>query len=278
MDSMQQRAEEAEEALDFETALTLWKELAKNNQESFFFLRYGSVAEKLGSWEEAEIALSHALRLEPDSSLIMENIGILWLHRLDNNEDDSLGVAKKWFLRALKNERHARTLTLLGATYVALAEVAHAEGAFEEAIRIDPDYEEALYNLATLVEEKDPQRSICLLDRAIQIDSNYGIAHQVLGRLYQKANDLVRAEYHFRRSLEIDPADYWSNMYLANLLGVQGRNVEAEQTYRFAVNLHPDLVAGFEFFARFLDSIGKDEEAAKVRAQAKANGKNQGHF
>jgi len=278
MDSMQQRAEEAEEALDLGTALALWKELAEKNQESFFFLRYGSVARKLERWEEAEIALSHALRLDPDSSLIMENIGILWLHRPDQNETDSLECAKNWFLQALEHERLARTLTLLGATYVALAEDVQAGDAFEEAIRIDPDYEEALYNLAKLEEEMNPQRSICLLERAIRIDPDYAIAHQVLGRLFQKTQDLVQAEYHFRRSLEIDPADYWSNMYMANLLGVQGRNGEAEETYRFAVNLHPDMAAGFEFFARFLESIGKAEEAARVRAQSKTNPKNQEGF
>ncbi|MGB8012218.1 MAG: hypothetical protein WCF68_11425 [Terriglobales bacterium] len=275
MDSMQQRAEEAEEALDLETALTLWKELAEKNQQPFFFLRYGSVARELERWEEAEIALSHAHRLDPDSSLVMENIGILWLHRSDENETDSLKCAKKWFLQALTHERHARTLSLLGATYVALAEDTQAGDAFEEAIRIDPDYEEALYNLANLEEEMNPRRSICLLERAIQIDPDYASAHQVLGRLYQKAKDLVRAEYHFRRTLEIDPADYWSNMYMANLLAIQGRNDAAEETYRFAVNLHPDIVAGCEFFARFLDSIGKAEEAASVRAQSKTSEENQ---
>ena len=104
----------------------------------------------------------------------------------------------------------------------------------------DPDYEEALYNLAVLDEKRSPQRSIELLERAIQIDPDYAIAHQALGRLYQRARDLVRAEYHFRRSLEIDPADYWSNMYMANLLGVLGRNEEAERTYRLAISLHPE--------------------------------------
>jgi Tfp pilus assembly protein PilF len=143
-----------------------------------------------------------------------------------------------------------------------------AREAFDEAIQIDPDYEEALYNLAVLDEKKNPQRSVELLERAVQIDPDYAIAHQALGRLSQRAKDLVRAEYHFRRSLEIDPADYWSNMYMANLLGVLGRNEEAEQTYRLATRLHPEIAGGIETFARFLESIGKQDEAASVRAQA----------
>jgi tetratricopeptide (TPR) repeat protein len=267
-DFLENRAEEAEEAGDLQTAFESWKELAARNHESVFFCRYGRVAQKLEKWEEAEDAFSEALRLEPTSSLIMESIGSLWAHRTDKNETDSFQTAKRWFLQALRYERHARLLTQLAGTYVALAEYPAARDAFEEAIRIDPDYEEALYNLAVLDEKTNPERSLELLERAIQIDPDYAIAHQALGRLYQRARDLVRAEYHFRRSLEIDPADYWSNMYMANLLGVLGRNEEAERTYRLATRLHPEITAGIETFARFLESIGKQDEAASVRAQS----------
>lgn len=268
-DFLENRAEEAEEAGDLQTAFESWKELAIRNQDPVFFLRYGSVAKKLERWEEAESAFNQALRLDPTSSLIMENMGSLWDSRSDKTEEESLEGAKQWFLRALKHERHARLLTQLAGTYVALAEYTAARDAFEEAVRIDPEYEEALYNLAVLDEKTNPQRSVELLERAIQIDPHYAIAHQALGRLSQRAKDLAQAEYHFRRSLEIDPADYWSNMYMANLLGVLGRNEEAEQAYRFATSLHPEIEGGVETFARFLESIGKQEEAAKIRTQVK---------
>ena len=272
MDSLRRRAEEAEEAEDLETALELWRELAaKNSKDEFCFLRYGSVAKKLEKWEEAEKAFTEALRLDPTSSLIMENMGGLWANRSDKPETDTLEMAKRWFLEALTHERHARLLTQLGATYHSMDDNASARNAFEEAIRIDPHYEEALYFLATLDEKTNPQRAIDLLERAIQIDPDYAAAHQVLGRLHQRAKDIVRADYHFRRSLEIDPADYWSNIYLANLLAVQGRNSEAEQTYRFATTLHPEISGGLRLFANFLDSVGKPEEAAKLRTNSEAS-------
>jgi hypothetical protein len=34
----------------------------------------------------------------------------------------------------------------------------------------------------------------------------------------------------------IDPSDYWSNLFLANLLGVQGKNAEAEVMYELATS------------------------------------------
>ena len=271
-DFLENRAEEAEEAQDLQTALELWRELAARNQEVSFFVRYGSVAEKLERWEEAESAFTQALRLDPTSSLIMENLGSLWAYRTDKGEADSFQTAKEWFLQALGHERNARLLTHLGATYLALDDNVAARGAFEEAIRIDPHYEVALYNLAVLDEGMNPQKSVELLEKAIEIDPDYAMAHQVLGRLFQRAKDFTRAEYHFRRSLEIDAADYWSNMYLANLLGVQGRNAEAEQAYEFATRLHPEIAGGLDLFANFLESIGKGEEATKVRTQVKQSG------
>jgi Tfp pilus assembly protein PilF len=265
MDSLQQRAEEAEEAEDLHSAFELWKELAAKDPEASFFLRYGSVAKKLEKWDEAEDAFAQALRLDPASSLILENIGSLWAHRTDKPDADSFQMAKQWFLRALEEERNARLLTQLGATFVALNEGEAARDVFEEAIRLDPECEEALYNLAVIEEETDLQKSVELLERAIQIDPDYAAAHQVLGRVYEEMADITRAEYHFRRSLEIDPADYWSHLYLANLLGAEGRNIEAEQIYRFAANMHPEITSGMEIFARFLESIGKPEEAAGLR-------------
>jgi Tfp pilus assembly protein PilF len=196
-------------------------------------------------------------------------MGNLWARRTDREDSKSFETARDWFLKALKCEREALTLTLLGATYVALEDTAAARNTFEEAIRIDPCYEEALYNLAKLERERNPQRATELLEKAIEIDPNYSVAHQELGTLHQHAGDLVRAEYHFRSSLEADPTDYWSHMYLANLLGVQGKIVEAEQTYRFATSLHPENTGGTELFARFLDDIGKKAEGAIVRGQIK---------
>jgi Tfp pilus assembly protein PilF len=136
---------------------------------------------------------------------------------------------------------------------------------FEEAISLDPNYEEALFNLATLVKKDDPKKAVSLLRRAVEIDARYVAAHRELGVLLQREHDLVEAECHLRRALEFDPADYWAQMYLANLLGVQGRNAEAEQTYRVATALRPEIKEGVEIFARFLDSVGKAKEAAVVR-------------
>jgi tetratricopeptide (TPR) repeat protein len=266
MNPLEDKAEEAEESGDIALALKLWKGLAERERDPVLFCRYGRAALKLERWDEAEDAFAQALRLEPDFALAMEGMGNLWATRTDKSDVEALDTAKEWFLRALRQERSARALTFLGATYRALGNYAAARDALIEAIQIDPNYEEALYNLAVLEEKREAPRSIELLERAIEIDPNYFLAHQELGTVLHRSGDLPGAEYHFRRSLEIEPGDLFSLLYLANVLGVQGKDDEAEQTYRQVMSLHPNDEGAAKFFANFLESIGKDDEAAALRA------------
>ncbi len=269
---LEDKAEKAEEDGDLETARTLWREIAARNHDTSSFFKYGRLATEIEEWDEAEGAFAEALRLDPSSSLAMEGMGILWYHRTDRDDTESFRIAKDWYIRALKLDLNARTLTLLGCAYSALGDSTAAQNALEQAIKIDPQYEEAMYNLAAMHEEKDPARAIELLERAIEIDPDYSLAHQRLGVQRHHSGDLIQAEYHFRRSLEADPTDYWSHLYLANCLAMQGRETEAEQTYRFVTSLQPENEGGLKFFANFLESIGKEQEAAAVRATIKPSG------
>jgi len=268
---LEDKAEQAEKNGDLETACTLWKEIAKRNRDATSFVSYGRLATKLEEWDEAESAFAQALRLDPSFALAMSGMGILWYRRTDKDEAASFQTARDWYLKAITLDRNASVLTLLGCSYMALGDRAAARDALEEAIRIDPRYEEAIYNLAAMEEETNPAKAVELLEKAIEIDPDYSLAHQRLGILLHRSGDLIRAEYNFRRSLEADPTDYWSHLYLANCLAVQGREAEAEQTYHFVTSLQPENEAGLGFFANFLESIGKTEKASEIRAQLRSN-------
>ncbi|MFY9853805.1 MAG: tetratricopeptide repeat protein [Terracidiphilus sp.] len=281
MDALQKRADEAEEAGDLPLALELWKERSKIDVDGIFFLKYGRVAQKLEMWEEAEEAFTQALRLQPHSSLanfvdspiVKLMTGSLWSERTDKDRTESSLTAKYWFLDALQINRDAPTLTLLGAAYARLHDNPSAKNAFEEAIEIDSNYDEAMYNLAVIEERTDPPKARDLLERAIQIDPGYWLAHHVLGRVFVRLKDLARAEFHYRRCMEINPASYWNYLYLAGLLVGLKRNEEAEQIYQRAIELSPENAGGYEFYARFLEKIGRVAEAAAQRAKITPTGR-----
>jgi len=276
IDELQKRAEEAEEAGDLPAALELWKERSRGKNPARFLLRYGRMAYELGKWDEAEAAYTESIRLCPETAdarfrfLTKSLMGCLWLHRTDKDPVASVTIAKEWFLKSLDDMRCAPSLSLLGAACARLRDADGARAAYEEAIELDPEYEEAYYNLAVVEKKSNPKKARELLERAIQLDPNRARAHGLLGRICQRMKEPILAERHLRRALELDPKDYWANLYLATLLGTLKRNSEAERAYRNATQLRPDLAAGFEFFARFLESIGKFAEAAEVREKMPA--------
>jgi Flp pilus assembly protein TadD len=221
-------------------------------------------------WKKGENLLQQAMKLEPSVPEPYRSLGLLEIRRDDLPAEDCLRRAIELFehsvrLEKLEGERCSATHTLLGAAYLRLGQSEQAESEFRVALEIDPNYEEALFNLAVLEAESDIGKASSLLQKAIDIDPQYAEAHRELGVLFQKEGNMEEAEYHLRRALELDPMDYWAQMYLANLLGIQGRNEEAEQMYRFAITLHPESNEGVEIFARFLDSIGKGSEADAIR-------------
>jgi tetratricopeptide (TPR) repeat protein len=268
MSSLEDKIKEARNSGDLKGVLELRKSIALEKQSPADFCLYGKAAEELKLWEEAEEAYEEALRLDPNFFQAMRCMGILLYERTDGHKEEHLQAARDWFLKALKHENDAGTLTLLGATYHALNDLARARQTFEEAIKLDPNYEEALYNLAIMERKQNPQRAVQLMERAIEIDPYYAHAHHDLGLLYHKLGDLERAEHHLRRTLETHPKAYWTHLHLANCLAGQERDDEAEEEYRVATNLRPDIPGGFEFFARFLEDIGKTEQAAEVRSKA----------
>jgi Flp pilus assembly protein TadD len=224
-------------------------------------------------WAQGESLLKQAMKLEPSVPEPHRSLGLLEMRRDDLPAEGSLRRAVKLFehsirLEKLEGERCPATHTLLGTAYQSLGETDRAEAEFQTALELDPRYEEAFFNLAMLRMESDPNKACSFLQSAIGIDPQYEAAHRELGVVFHKQDNLEEAEYHLRRALELDPSDYWAQMYLANLLGVQGKNAEAEQTYRFATTLHPEIKEGIEIFARFLDSVGKTKEAAAVREYA----------
>lgn len=206
------------------------------------------------------------MEIAPGSALIFELMGSLWAWRTDKGERTSFETAKEWFQRAIAIEKSARLFSQLGGVYVALDDNVPAAEAFEEALRLDDCYEEAMYNLAKLRESTQPDEAIRLLERALERDPSYGLAHQALGILVEKRGDLVKAEYHFRRCLEIDARDYLSMLFLANVLGAQGKETQAEREYENAIAFDPKEKAGPLLYAKFLDFIGKPDKAAEVRS------------
>jgi tetratricopeptide (TPR) repeat protein len=103
-----------------------------------------------------------------------------------------------------------------------------------------------------LREKGDLDAAVDCFQRAIDIDPDYTLAHADLGAALIPV-DRQRALRHLGRAIELDPEDYWSRLFLGNLLWMLKRLRQARIQYEAAARLRPDdgfvLAASADFLS-----------------------------
>jgi superkiller protein 3 len=111
-------------------------------------------------------------------------------------------------------EKSPGRFSLLGVALRNLGKDLEAEEAYRSAIRLDPAYEEAHFNLGVLFRKDRPSEAQALFRAALELDPDYGAAHRELGHVLSKLGFTAEAEEHLRRSIELQPKDAWAHIYL----------------------------------------------------------------
>jgi tetratricopeptide (TPR) repeat protein len=142
-----------------------------------------------------------------------------------------------------------------GIAYHQLLQLDKAQKCYEQAIKLKPDYHEAVNNLGTIFyAKKSYRRAISQYRRAIKLAPDQASVHSNLGTAYFARNQLDVALEEFRKALELDPdvfehhssygvmlqersvADRAKFHYsMATLYATQGRNDLAIQYLRKAL-------------------------------------------
>ena len=207
------------------------------------------------------------------------------------------GEGERSIRQSISIEPTTSSLVLLGYALGAQSKSLEAEDAFRRALAVDPQNEEAMFNLALELRNRAPDEALALFEAAIRLDPLYSDAHREYGFQLAITGDFARAEGALRTSLEIKEADALSHVYLANTLAstrrfseaeseltrasilsplsalsqwglgklyeATGRPMEAEHHLRLATQVEPaDAEAAFQL-GRFLVSVGRPEEARK---------------
>ncbi len=94
--------------------------------------------------------------------------------------------------------------------------------------------------------------------------------HDAAGRVLLSAGDLVRAGDCFERAMELRPQDFWPNFHQGICAYRRGRYREAVSAFRVAIALAPDRSEGYYNRALALIAIGRDAEATRDLAHARA--------
>jgi tetratricopeptide (TPR) repeat protein len=251
-----------EEQGKYAEALEEWRRLASDLKRADVLCRLGSLAEELGYLEEAEQAFREAIQVDHNESSPYVALGSM-LMDTGENED-----AARLFQKALSLEKTEYAYTLLGAAFIRLGKEQEAIENLEAALVVDPEFDEAYYNLGVVKRSKNPTEAERLFLRAIEIDPEYANAHRELGWLLRARDDIPQAEYHLRRAIELTPDDGWARVYLGNLLWRKGDVADAIPEVQMAMTLMPNRAMPFGSLANIYENQERWEEAEKLYERA----------
>jgi len=161
----------------------------------------GVIKGRLGSTQEAERYLRHALELDPQCGPAWSNLGTLMLHT------GRLEESAICFPRALAiNPNDAIACNNLGTILREQGKVAEAMKCYRTAIRLKPRNAQAHNNLGTLLHEQcNTKEAIESYRKALKAEPGFAQAYYNLGITLQSEGAHDQALYNYEKALQLEP-------------------------------------------------------------------------
>ena len=164
---------------------------------------------------------------------------------------------------------HAWGHYMLALSAAKTGDVATAEKAFDEALRIDPTHVKSLVNSARLlIEQKRTDEAIVRLDKAVELEPASAATHRLFGRAYAAQGQVEEAISAYEQAIGLDEKDSWSLNNLGLLLFEQGRAADAVPLLTRAVALQKGVPAFHNNLGMALEHTGQFSAAAAAYGEA----------
>jgi len=149
-------------------------------------------------------------------------------------------------------------------------QLTHAMGLYRQALELDPNYAEAMVQLADSCRQRfelteDPiwlEHGSDYARRAIDVAPDLPAAHFAAGRLALDAASYPVAMEHLQRTITLDPLNVSAYVYLADSHAASGDPEQAEETLERAVRTGPENWSTFQELGRMYFERGAWERAA----------------
>tara|TARA_S200000501_G_scaffold378004_1_gene438604 strand:- start:1230 stop:2621 length:1392 start_codon:yes stop_codon:yes gene_type:complete len=162
---------------------------------------------------------------------------------VQNQKKNNFEVAINYYNAILKiKPDHFKSILSLGSLLLQIKKFVLAKPLLEKAIQIDPNFVIAHNNLGlTFKELGEPFKAISCFEEAIKIDPNFSISHNNLGTSFKEIGELQKAIICYEKAIKINP-DYL-NAY--NNLGLTFMELEDYQKalgyYEKAIEINPNF-------------------------------------
>jgi tetratricopeptide (TPR) repeat protein len=195
-----------------------------------------------------------------------------------NNKDWKKAIAE--YAKAIRRAPKKEAYNMRGWAYLAKGDTARAEQDFNEALRIDPFYENAKDGLRHVraphaayllyveggdaIENKDYDLAIEKYSRAIALFPDYATVYNNRGVMYLRKKLYDEAEADFKKAVEIDPEHVLGYSNLGTVYKDRGEYDTAEQYLNRALEINPT----YTYAKNELEKV-TDTKAAAAKAAAK---------
>jgi Flp pilus assembly protein TadD len=251
---------QAEEAGDSDRAIRLYKQSSLlAPKHPLPLLRLAILVSRLGKWKLAIRVGRQVTQLQPQTDQAYCVIARSYA------ELGRWKMAERFYRQSLAIKQEPWTWLLLGWVLDRLERHDEAEECLGKALEVDPDFDEAHYNLGYNYRKKGK----CALAekhlrRAIKIDPQYALAYAELGALLAGQKNRTReAVDYLKCAVEHNPNDGWSTAYLANALWKLRKLKAAEEQHRRLVELWPNDALPYWSYGDFLACERNDRSTAE---------------
>jgi tetratricopeptide (TPR) repeat protein len=142
------------------------------------------------------------MSLRPDASIAWRSLGNAFLDAGQLPEAE-IALQKSLALGATRS-----ACIYLAVVYLKTRNFSDAEQYCRRAITLDPEFEEAYYNLGnSLSEQGRTDEALQAFQTAYTLDPHYAGPHREAGMLLLKERKYAEAETHLRKALELAPND-----------------------------------------------------------------------
>jgi tetratricopeptide (TPR) repeat protein len=149
-----------------------------------------------------------------------------------------------------------------GSGYEASELLGLAQLLYREAVRLDPSFPSARFNLGrTYLEQGKTAPGIEEIQEAIRLHPEFAEAHETLGLAYLEQSQWESAIRHLARALELKPGLPLARNHLGRLYMAQGRLEAAIGEFRQLVEHHPDAAEARHNLAVAYARHGQPEQA-----------------
>ena len=223
----------------------------------------GNMHVKAGRLPEAIKAYQQALAVDP------EHEGAAWSLALAYRQAGQLDEARAGFERVFElNPRSAKSLYQLADVAMQRREFTHAADLLEQGLKLDGDRSAFLVKLGEArIELNQIDAARTALIEAISLKSNQSMAHYNLGLVHEAREDWPAAVAAYEAEIAISPNLYQPHFNLGRLLARGGRQADALNHFRAAVDKNPEFGTGFLYLAKALldteDFKGAEEAATR---------------